>query len=219
MAGNRGGGRTEPGRGGDVTETREALMRTGARLMSRHGLGVPVTRIQAEAEQRNKSALTYHFGSVAGLAAAILQRHREIVEGRRATALDELGDHAGDAELAELVGLLVVPAAEELRTAHGRDYLRLLPQVTHLAEIRTGARSSPAALTRTFELMRAHLTARGVPDVDERLALVAEMHATALADRARRIEDMDPPDPELTPGHEHFVDLLTRMMTAALTAR
>ena len=35
---------------------------------------------------------------------------------------------------------------------------------------------------------------------------------------ARRIDDADPVDPELAPGHERFVDLLIRMLTAALLA-
>ena len=43
MAGNKRGGRAGSDRGEEITETREALMRHGARLLSRHGLGVPVT--------------------------------------------------------------------------------------------------------------------------------------------------------------------------------
>lgn len=199
-------------------------MRVGARLISRHGLGIPATRIQEEADQRNKSALTYHFGSVAGLAAAIHLQHRDIVEQRRLHALDALdarGAHGGDAaqvDLRELVDLLVAPAAEELRTAPGRAYLRLLPQVAHLAEVRQADRPRPAGLDRTFALLRGHLADRGLGDVDERLALLAQMHATAFADRARRIDEMDVPDVDLAPGHDHFVRLLTGMFAAALTA-
>jgi len=204
--------------GRDAGETREALMRSGARLMSRHGLGVPVTRIQAEADQRNKSALAYHFGSVTGLATAILHRHRVAVEDRREAAIEALRGRVGAIEPADLVALLVLPAAEELRTEQGRDYLRLLPQVAYLAAIRTGGDPTPRDVSRAFALMREHLEARGIADIDERLALVAEMHAAALADRARRIDDADPVDPELAPGHERFVDLLIRMLTAALLA-
>jgi len=202
----------------DTGETREALMRSGARLLSRHGLGVPVTRIQAEADQRNKSALAYHFGSVTGLAAAILHRHRVAVEDRREAAITALRERVDTVEPADLVALLVLPAAEELCTEQGRDYLRLLPQVAYLASIRTGGDPTPRDVSRAFALMREHLAARGTADIDERLALVAEMHAAALADRARRIDDVDPVDPELAPGHERFVDLLIRMLTAALVA-
>lgn len=207
---------TDEGR--DTGEAREALMRSGARLLSRHGLGVPVTRIQADAAQRNKSALAYHFGSVAGLAAAILHRHRVAVEDRREAAIAILRERADTVEPIELVALLVRPAAEELRTEQGRDYLRLLPQVAHLAEIRTGGDPTPRDVSRAFALMRDHLAAHGTTHIDERLALVAEMHAAALADRARRIDDVDPSDPELAPGHERFVELLVRMLTAALMA-
>ncbi|MEU8132959.1 hypothetical protein [Streptodolium elevatio] len=228
-------GRRPRGRSGNAAETRDALMRVGARLISRHGLGVPASRIQEEADQRNKSALTYHFGSVAGLAAAIHLRHRDIVEQRRLRALEALaasespepsaspesnaanGD-AARADLGKLVTLLVAPAAEELRTAPGRAYLRLLPQVAHLAEVRQADRPRPVGLDRTFALLRAHLADRGLEDVDERLALLAQMHATAFADRARRIDEMDVPDVDLAPGHDHFVRLLTGMLTAALTA-
>lgn len=214
-------GRRPRGRSGNSAETRDALMRVGARLISRHGLGIPATRIQEEADQRNKSALAYHFGSVAGLAAAIHLQHRDIVEERRLRALDVLdarGDDAARDDPRELVDLLVASAAEELRTAPGRAYLRLLPQVAHLAEVRQADHPRPAGLDRTFALLRGHLADRGLGDVDERLALLAQMHATAFADRARRIDEMDVPDVDLAPGHDHFVRLLTGMFAAALTA-
>ncbi|WP_436771870.1 TetR/AcrR family transcriptional regulator [Yinghuangia sp. YIM S09857] len=203
----------------DTAVTREALLRAGARLISRHGLGVPVSRIQQEADQRNKSAVQYHFGSVPGLAAAVLRSHRTDVDGRRAQALDALGPAPADADLRTLVGLLLRPAAEELRTASGRDYLRLLPQVAHLAQIRSGHPDAPPAQVRALTLLRNHLEGAGVRDADERLALVVQMQTAALADRARRIDEDEPDDGrEIEPGHERFVDLVTDMLTAALTA-
>jgi AcrR family transcriptional regulator len=214
----------------DAAQTRDALLRTGARLISRHGLGVPVSRIQDEAEQRNKSAIRYHFGSVYGLAAAVVQRHGRQVDARRAKALDALrarhatpqGSGAAPEStygLREVVELLVRPAAAELHTAEGRDYLRLLPQVTHLAEIRSGEPKAPPAMMRTLELLRALLDRANVADIDERLALVAQLHGAAMADRASRIDDEAAGSHDLEPGHERFVRLLTGMLTAALTAR
>ncbi|MGR7003099.1 TetR/AcrR family transcriptional regulator [Yinghuangia aomiensis] len=72
----------------DAADTREALLSSGARLIARHGLGVPVTQIQDAAAQRNKSAVRYHFGSVLELALAVTARHGHQVDARRAEALD-----------------------------------------------------------------------------------------------------------------------------------
>ncbi|MCF2526045.1 TetR/AcrR family transcriptional regulator [Yinghuangia soli] len=200
----------------DTAETREALLRAGARLISRHGLGIPVSRIQQEADQRNKSAVQYHFGSVPGLAAAILRDHRMQVDARRAAALEDLGPGAEDADLRTLVGLLLRPAAEELRTPAGRDYLRLLPQVAHLARIRTGDPDAPPGQARVLDLLHLRLRQADVRDVDERLALAVQMQAAALADRARRIDDEADTDQEVSPGHDRFVELVVGMLTAAL---
>ncbi|MET7305388.1 hypothetical protein [Embleya sp. NPDC005575] len=200
----------------DTAETRDALLRAGARLISRHGLGVPVSRIQQEADQRNKSAVQYHFGSVPALAAAVLRDHRTDVDARRTEALAALGPAAAHADLRTLVALLLHPAADELRTASGRDYLRLLPQVAHLAQIRSGHPDAPPAQARTLTLIHDHLAREGIRDADERLALVVQMQAAALADRARRIDDDPDTGRDVHPDHEQFVELVVDMLAAAL---
>ncbi|GAA4984461.1 hypothetical protein GCM10023205_63180 [Yinghuangia aomiensis] len=218
----------------DAADTREALLSSGARLIARHGLGVPVTQIQDAAAQRNKSAVRYHFGSVLELALAVTTRHGQQVDARRDEALDAFheryappgtDDGRPHAELAVIVDLLVSPAAEELHTAQGRDYLRLLPQVSHLAQVRSGAPAAPPAVVRTLALLRDHLDRSGVSDIDERLALAVQMHAAVMADRARRIDEGADGEPaaevrggerEIAPDHDGFVRLVTGMLARAL---
>ncbi len=57
----------------DSTATKERLLREAERLFARRGLyQVTVREITEAAEQRNVSALSYHFGSREGLLDAIL---------------------------------------------------------------------------------------------------------------------------------------------------
>lgn len=207
----------------DAADTHEALLRSRARLIARPGPGVPVTQLQDAAAQRNKSAVRYHFGSVLELAMAVTARH-----GRRSTpaaprlsmpprALCTPGaeDRRTHADLAAVVGLLVAPAAEELHTARGRDYLRLLPQVSHLARVRSGAPAAPPAVVRTLALLRDHLDRAGVPDIDERLALAVQMHAAVVADRARRIDEGTDGDPARNcPATKRELHLITTVSCA-----
>jgi hypothetical protein len=116
------------------------------------------------------------------------------------------------------VGLLLRPAAEELRTSGGRDYLRLLPQVAHLARIRTGDPDAPPGQARVLELLHRRLRQADVCDIDERLALTVQMQAAALADRARRIDDESDTGEEVSPCHDRFVELVVAMLTVALAA-
>ena len=48
--------------GRDATATREKLLRAAEYLFARQGLDVPIRDIHARAEQRNASAIQYHFG-------------------------------------------------------------------------------------------------------------------------------------------------------------
>ena len=60
----------------DATETRNRLLREAERLFATRGIYRTTTReILDAAEQRNVSALSYHFGSRAGLVDAVCERH------------------------------------------------------------------------------------------------------------------------------------------------
>ena len=112
----------------DSTATKQRLLREAERLFARRGLyQVTVREITEAAEQRNVSALNYHFGSHDGLLDAILTRHGDPTDVARGVMLAAVGH---DASSRELVAALVVPYAAKLSRPDGRDYLRIVAQLS-----------------------------------------------------------------------------------------
>jgi AcrR family transcriptional regulator len=176
----------------DATVTRERLLRSGERLFAERGIdGVTVREINQLAGQRNSSALHYHFGSREGLLAEIRAQHREPIEARRIAMLDALEREQRTDDLRALVETIVYPFATELGTESGRDYLRILPQITGRLRIPVGKLPptfGPHGIRRT--LRYAH---RCLPEFDplvreERLAVVSEFATNMVARRAQEID-------------------------------
>ncbi|MBX7070936.1 MAG: TetR family transcriptional regulator, partial [Microthrixaceae bacterium] len=87
--------------------TRERLLDEAELLFARAGIAAVTTReIVEAAEQRNASAVTYHFGSREGLLQAILARRGAPIDERRGELREAAGDHP---TLRDLVASLVVP--------------------------------------------------------------------------------------------------------------
>ncbi|WP_433477511.1 helix-turn-helix domain-containing protein [Spirillospora sp. CA-142024] len=201
----------------DARATRDALIRAGARLFAAHGIDAARTRdIVALAGQANDSAITYHFGSRAGLLEAILRAGITRMEPARAATLPTL--HNGD--LHTITAAIVQPTADELRTEHGRDFLRITAQLAGHARIRD--HRLPALLhdTALAEQLRHLQTACRAtlpePIALERISLLIAFLTAALADRTQRI---DPATNDHTLlDHDTFTADLTAMLTAALQA-
>ncbi|MEU5988407.1 TetR family transcriptional regulator [Spirillospora sp. NPDC047418] len=195
----------------DARATREALIRAGAHHFAAHGIDAARTRdIVADAGQGNDSAITYHFRSRAGLLNAVLRAGITRMEPARETALPGL--HPRD--LPAIVAAIVTPTADELRTAQGRDFLRITAQLAGRAGIRD--RHLPpllhgTALQRQLELLHtACRTTLPEPLALERISLHIAYLTAALADRATRTDS--PLD------HAAFTTDLTAQLTAALQA-
>jgi AcrR family transcriptional regulator len=85
------------------------------RLVAEQGLSALTLRaVQALADQRNKSAAQYHFGSRSGLIEAVVRARMAPVNERRAELLDRL-ERPDDP--AALVDVLVRPLAEATLTS------------------------------------------------------------------------------------------------------
>ena len=138
----------------DSTATKERLLREAERLFARRGLyQVTVREITEAAEQRNVSALNYHFGSREGLLDAILSRHGDPIDVARGERLDRVGREASTRELVEA---LVVPYAANLAAfggprlpAHRRA---AVGAVQHLAG--AGARHRARTSSRSWSCSR-----------------------------------------------------------------
>lgn len=109
-------------------ETRSVLIAAAQRLMAEHGIdGVDLKDILGAAGQRNRSAITYHFGSREGLLRAIGAANRKTINEERMTILDRL-EARGDLSIDSLVEATVQPLAHHLDDQPGRDYIVILAE-------------------------------------------------------------------------------------------
>jgi len=145
----------------DAAATREALVATAVQLFAERGLdGVSLAEINRAAGQRNATALHYHFGGKEGLVQAIFDKHSARVNALRETLLDDLPESA---PLPEVVGVLVLPLAEQVRDADGGiHYLQFLAQLMNNPRVPRNShdrRDSPvlAEQLRRFEVALASM--------------------------------------------------------------
>jgi len=120
---------TELAAGGDA---RERLLSAAERLFAERGVdGVSLNEINRAAEQRNTSAVQYHFGDRARLLKAVINKHSPDVDARRAALLQQYQDSGRD-DLRTLAAALVLPLAAKLSNSDGgREYLRIVAELVN----------------------------------------------------------------------------------------
>ncbi len=100
--------------------TRTALIEAAERLIAEKGLAAVSTReILQEANQRNQSALQYHFGSKNGLMRATISRRTQQIDARR---LELMQDWPEKPSIEQVIEVLVQPLAELAQTDEGGKY-------------------------------------------------------------------------------------------------
>lgn len=193
----------------DGTSTRERLLDAAQHLFARRGVdAVPIREINERAGQRNASALHYHFGSRQGLLVAIVERHQPSIDAERAALLARAGDDPHD-----VLAAVLAPLADRLRSADGRDYLRIVPQLLGPGHSTEDLPRPPALVEGLDRLERrlGHLPSR---TRSERLRSMLLATTTLLADRAARLEGA-----ETVPlGHDTFLGELAAMATGLVLA-
>jgi AcrR family transcriptional regulator len=196
----------------DATATRAALLRQAERLFARRGLyQVQVREIVEAAGQRNVSALNYHFGSREGVLDAILTRHGEPTDVARGELFAIVGR---DGSTRDLVAALVVPYAAHLETPDGRDYLRIVAQLsaTFSAWRTLGTGTGP----RLIEILSILEQRPALPEPiqRERVIELIMLMTVAASERARMLERS--PEPEI--DHATFAANLTDVLVGVLEA-
>jgi AcrR family transcriptional regulator len=172
----------------DSTATKATLLREAERLFARHGIyQVTVREILEAAGQKNVSAINYHFRSREGVLDAILIRHGDPTDIARGEYLAAIGH---DATTRDLVASLVVPYASHLATPEGRDYLRIVAQLS--SRFSTWRDPNPGTgpwLRKILGMLEER--PRDLPLVlrRERVIDLIMLMTVALAERARAIED------------------------------
>lgn len=196
----------------DATPTRERLLRAGEQRFARDGVaGAKLRDIVRDASQGNDSAVGYHFGSRQGLLAAIAQRHVAAMEVGRQEPRPGM-------TVATLVDELVAPTAELLRTAEGRDFLRIMEQLAGWAGLdrdQLAATIDDTTLGRQLRALEDLLApAFGRHAARARTAEFALFITASLAQRARVLES------GAGPGRSHraYTADLVAMLTAAVEA-
>ncbi|HEY2428433.1 MAG TPA: TetR family transcriptional regulator [Acidimicrobiales bacterium] len=195
----------------DATATRERLLREAERLFASRGVHQATMReITEAAGQRNVSALTYHFGSREGVLWAILQRHNEPVDDERRRLLVE---PAEEMSTRGLVAALLVAYAGRLATDEGRDYLRVVAQLTDLFPTWRDGPLSPPTLRRILTILEDRVPG-GPAARRDRVVNAVMLITAAFAERAKAIEDGRLP--ELSEGE--FLANLADMLVSGLEA-
>jgi AcrR family transcriptional regulator len=114
--------------------TIDDLLLTAERLFARHGVeNVALTQIVAQAGQRNRSALHYHFGDRAGVLAAVLNRRLAAINARREAMMAAL---PASPSVAEVLRAEIAPLAQVIiQEPWGPDHLSILAQVTYRPQL------------------------------------------------------------------------------------
>jgi AcrR family transcriptional regulator len=202
----------------EVTSTRDLLLDAAARLYAERGIGnVSIAEIVRAADQRNTSAVHYHFGSRDEVLRALLARHVPAIAERRHQLLVEARARPDDARSA--AEAIVRPVTEfAQRGWRERAYLQIGSEMTGAVDRTTPEIRDLLAQTeghQAWALLRRRC--RGVPTDLWRVRreICIAFIGRAAADRARRLDRGDPGD-VLT--DDRFVDNLIDMVMGAMTA-
>ena len=195
----------------DATDTRNRLIAEAERLFATRGIHQATTKeILAAANQRNSSALTYHFGSRGGLLMAILRRHGDPLDEQRGRLLSGPVD---ERSTRELVGALLLPYAGCLATPAGRNYLRIVSQLTDRFALWRVQEVESEHLHRILDALEQRVSA-DQPTRQQRVLVAIMLMTTAMAERARQVDEGD----RNRLAEERFVTDLADVIVAGLEA-
>lgn len=197
-------------------DTRERLLDVAEERFARDGVtGVTTRDLVAAADQRNASAVSYHFGSRDGLLAALLARRGAPVDAARGLLRAQLPPTPGPDSVRDLISCLVVPYCELLELPQGRSYLRIVAQLRgRFSEWRVESDSaSTEHLARIIDEIEASID-RDAPVRRERIVALMVVLTATTAERARHLDESRQPGLD----HDGFVSNLIDMCSALVTS-
>jgi AcrR family transcriptional regulator len=205
----------------DASDTRQKLLDAAARAFAEDGVyNASLVEITRKADQRNRGALHYHFGSRDGVLCAVLERHVTFLARREGELLEKAAG-APDDDVAAVIEAIVRPAAELAEGDwRGRCCLLIIAELAgedpaHYSD------ELAAVLARTGGNEVYALLATRMADVSddvrtERFALITAFILRAVADRARLLGRRGRKGrPQLE--YETFVENLVAMAAAAMS--
>lgn len=186
---------------GRPAEGRLRLLAAGERLFATRGLEVPNREIVVAAGLHNQSAVTYHFGSRAGLIDAVCEQHEAPIAWHRRHLISRLPE-PGNRTTRQLVDAHIQPLAAEMLRCTPSYWARLSEmllldqplQVTRDSEPSVHARLPQSAesalpesalpesaLSDLLELTAAHLSHLPEHEAVSRVALTSRFLTSGLA--------------------------------------
>jgi AcrR family transcriptional regulator len=204
---------------------RSALLDAAAVLMDERGIdNVSLNEISRASGHRNRSAVSYHFGSRDAVIRELVDRTMNTIDAERNALLDHLETTGAPLTLRAALEVLVGPFTRQLRTEEGRRYVRLCAQLINHPRFVADAGEIAAANSSVQRSARylAPVLANLPRDVAvERGSQIAGFLVRACADQARLLDTDPPPRPVL--GIEAFtanlVDVLLGLLKAPTTVR
>ena len=204
---------------------RSALLDAAAVLMDEQGIdNVSLNEISRASGHRNRSAVSYHFGSRDAVIRELVDRTMNIIDAERNALLDHLETTGAPLTERAALDVAVGPFTRQLRTEEGRRYVRLCAQLIDHPRFVADPGQIAAANSSVQRCARylAPAVAGLPPDVAaERGSQVAGFLVRACADQARLLDTDPPPRPVL--GIEAFtanlVDVLLGILQAPSTVR
>jgi AcrR family transcriptional regulator len=167
------------------------LLAAAEELFATRGLGVPNREIVAAAGQHNRSAITYHFASRAGLIDAVRVRHEIPIAQHRQHLIARLPG-PGQRTTRQLVEAYIQPLTAEMLRCAPSYWARLSELLLADQPLRfsrgiepaeqSGPRHRPdTVLPELLELMAAHLGHLPEPEAADRVGLTVRFLNSGLA--------------------------------------
>jgi AcrR family transcriptional regulator len=202
----------------EAASTRDKLLDAAARLFAERGIdNVSIAEIVRGADQRNSSALHYHFGSRDAVLVALFERHVPDIRRRRLELLEAARERPDDTRAA--AEAIVRPITEfaqlgwreraylQYGSELGQQIDRVAPEVQALLHETSGYEA--------WDLLRARCPRLAKKIWRERMSICTAFIGRAAADRAAQL-DRVAEHPVLS--DDLFVDNLIDMLVGAMTA-
>jgi AcrR family transcriptional regulator len=199
-----------------ANETRDKLITIGQKLFAEQGVfRVPLRLVIDQAGQKNTSALHYHFGGREGLLGAIIERHNGSIEVEREAMLTDVRAKDLTGDVRAVVRTFVLPFARKLDTPEGREYLRVVAQLSDLFDYWDEGPPRTPAQAHAAMVMMADAIPHPAPEIrHERVTTILMLTSDALALRARQLDS----GRSLHVSTDAFIANLVDMTVGALLA-
>ncbi len=170
----------------DTAATRKRIIDTAERLFAERGVdNTSLLDISKAAQQKNRSALQYHFTNKQGLLDAVLDKHAKGIAERRTAMLDQL-ETGGEFSPYQLIEALVLPMADQLDNVDGgHAFLKIHSQLmtsANYSELRARRDQTAPDVLRLQKLMVQSTNTRNPEFIRARMMLAGVVLVHGLAD-------------------------------------